>query len=108
MLFFLDFVVDWREETIRLAEISDLGPVLQITHDTISEIFSHYYAEGVVKFFLEHHNKEHILSDIEDGIVWLLEEDEETIFYYFRRMICSGQSTVAGMCCKDVYQTPPF
>lgn len=60
---------------IRLAEISDLEPVLQITHDTISEIYSHYYAEGVVEFFLGHHSREHILSDIEEGIVWLLEED---------------------------------
>lgn len=60
---------------IRLAEISDLEPVLQITHDTISEIYSHYYAEGVIEFFLGHHSREHILSDIEEGIVWLLEED---------------------------------
>lgn len=60
---------------IRLAGISDLEPVLQIVHDTISEIYSHYYAEGVVEFFLGHHSREHILSDIEEGIVWLLEED---------------------------------
>lgn len=60
---------------IRLAGISDLEPVLQIAHDTILEIYSHYYAEGVVEFFLGHHSREHILSDIEGGIVWLLEED---------------------------------
>ena len=42
---------------IRLAEIADLETVLQITHDTISEIYSHYYAEGVVEFFLEHHSR---------------------------------------------------
>lgn len=55
---------------IRLAGISDLGPVLQIAHDTISDIYSHYYAEGVVEFFLGHHSREHILPDIEEGIVW--------------------------------------
>lgn len=60
---------------IRLAEAKDLENVLQITRDTISKIYSHYYAEGVVKFFLEHHSREHVLSDIENGIVWLLEED---------------------------------
>lgn len=60
---------------IQLAEISDLESILQITHNTISEIYSHYYAEGVVRFFLEHHSKENVLSDIENGIVWLLEED---------------------------------
>lgn len=56
---------------IRLAEIKDLENVLQITQDTISEIYSNYYAEGVVDFFLQHHSRENILSDIENGIVWL-------------------------------------
>ena len=64
---------------IKLAQISDLERVLQITHDTISEIYSHYYAEGVVEFFLGYHSREHILSDIEDGLVWLLEEDERMV-----------------------------
>lgn len=71
----LNFVIDWRGQMIRLAEIADLESVLQITQDTISEVYSHYYAEGVVGFFLEHHSREHILSDIKEGIVWLLEED---------------------------------
>ena len=60
---------------IRLAEMKDTEIVLQITRDTISEIYSHYYAKGVVEFFLRHHSREKILSDIEQGIVWLLEED---------------------------------
>lgn len=64
---------------IRLAEITDLEIVLQITHDTILEIYSHYYARGVVGFFLRHHSRKCVLSDIEDGIVWLLEEEENVI-----------------------------
>lgn len=60
---------------IRIAKISNLESVLQITRDTISEIYSHYYSEGVVKFFLEHHSRENVLTDIENGIVWLLEEN---------------------------------
>lgn len=60
---------------IRLAEIKELESVLQITRDTISKIYSHYYAIGVVDFFLKHHSRENVLSDIENGIVWLLEED---------------------------------
>ena len=60
---------------IRLAEMKDLERVLQITHDTISEIYSHYYADGVVDFFSKHHSRENVLSDIENGIVWLLEEN---------------------------------
>lgn len=73
----LDLVIDRLERVwmIKLAEISDLESVLQITHDTISEVYSHYYAEGVVEFFLGHHSREHVLSDIENGIVRLLEEE---------------------------------
>lgn len=43
---------------IRIAEIKDLENILQITRDTISMIYSHYYAKGVVDFFLEHHSRE--------------------------------------------------
>lgn len=60
---------------IRLAEMKDVEIVLQITRDTISEIYSHYYAKGVVDFFLKHHSRENVLSDIDQEIVWLLEED---------------------------------
>lgn len=60
---------------IRLAEMKDLESVLQITRNTISEIYSHYYANGVVDFFLQHHSREHVSSDIENGLVWLLEAD---------------------------------
>ena len=59
---------------IRLAEMKDLESVFKITRDTISEIYFHYYAKGVVDFFLKHHSRENILSDIENGHVWLLEE----------------------------------
>lgn len=59
---------------IRIAEIEDLENVLQIVTDTISEIYSHYYAEGVVDFFLYHHSRENVLLDIQNGIVWLLED----------------------------------
>lgn len=60
---------------IRLAETIDLENVLQITRNTISEIYSHYYANGVVDFFLQHHSRETVLSDIEGGapisITWI-------------------------------------
>ena len=60
---------------IRLAEEKDLEHVLQITRKTISDIYSHYYPQGVVDFFLQHHSRENVLSDIEKEIVWLLKED---------------------------------
>lgn len=58
---------------IRLAKVIDLENVLHITRDTISDIYLHYYPNGVVDFFLKHHSRENILSDIESGIVWVLE-----------------------------------
>lgn len=61
---------------IQIAQMADLESVLQITGDTISEVYSHYYAKGVVDFFLEHHNRENVLSDIEESIVWLLEAED--------------------------------
>lgn len=36
---------------IRIATIKDLEIVLQITKDTISDIYPKYYAAGVVDFF---------------------------------------------------------
>ena len=61
---------------IRIAQMADLESVLQITGDTILEVYSHYYAKGVVDFFLEHHNRKNVLSDIEESIVWLLEAED--------------------------------
>lgn len=54
----------------------DLDMIVKITHTTILEIYSHYYAGGVVDFFLNHHSRQNISSDIQNGIVWMLEEDD--------------------------------
>ena len=83
---------------IRIAEIKDLENVLQITRDTISEIYSHYYAEGVVNFFLEHHSSENVLTDIENGIVWLLEEDGYMV----------GTVTIKGNAINRLFVLPEY
>lgn len=57
----------------------DLDMVVKITHITISVIYSHYYAIGVVDFFLKHHSRQNILTDIQNGIVWLLEQDNSLV-----------------------------
>ena len=54
----------------------NLDVIVRITHTTISEIYSRYYASGVVDFFLKHHSIQNILLDIKNGIVWILEEDD--------------------------------
>lgn len=64
---------------IRIATIKDLEIVLQITKDTISDIYPKYYAAGVVDFFLKHHNKESVISDIKKNIVWLLEVNNHLV-----------------------------
>ena len=45
--------------------------VKEITRKTISEIYPHYYPQGVVDFFLAHHKAENIVKDIDAGIVYL-------------------------------------
>lgn len=48
---------------------------MQIVHDitvrTIKEIYPHYYPNGTVNFFIEHHHEDFIAQDIEDGIVYI-------------------------------------
>lgn len=61
------------------AKIEDFDIVSQITHKTISEIYPHYYAKGVVDFFLAHHNDENIIKDIRSGYVYLIMEGADSI-----------------------------
>lgn len=49
--------------SIRLAELSDLKIIANITETTISEIYPHYYPKGAVVFFLIITGKK-ILSEI--------------------------------------------
>lgn len=58
------------------ATLRDSADVGRITTETINAVYPHYYPEGAVKFFLEHHSSEHIAKDIEEGNVWLLLTDE--------------------------------
>lgn len=83
---------------IRIAQVKDLECILLITRDTISEIYSHYYAKGVVDFFLKHHSRENILSDINNQIVWVLEEDESVV----------GTVTVKGNAVYRLFVLPKY
>lgn len=56
---------------IKKATRSDLETVYKITKTTIEQTYPHYYAKGAVAFFLEHHSKDHIASDIQAGSVFL-------------------------------------
>lgn len=61
------------------AEEIQLDIVKRITRETISEIYPRYYPQGVVDFFLFHHNDENIQKDIVSGCVFLLGNDAEAI-----------------------------
>lgn len=61
------------------AQSENFEIVKLIAHKTISEIYSHYYARGVVDFFLAHHNDENIEKDISAENVFLIMDGKDTI-----------------------------
>ncbi len=60
--------------TITQAVPSDLETVKNITARTINAVYPHYYPSGAVDFFLSHHNDRNILTDIEKGNVYILND----------------------------------
>lgn len=65
--------------SIKLAEEPDFEVVKEITHATICEIYPHYYSEGAVAFFLNHHNDENIKSDLTNNCVFLCLDSEHNV-----------------------------
>lgn len=61
------------------AEEQHFNIVREITQQTIGEVYPHYYPEGAVDFFKKHHNDSNIISDIKDGIVFLLKDNDEFV-----------------------------
>lgn len=62
---------------IKIAELSDLNTVMNISRSTISKIYPHYYPVGAVDFFLSHHCRDNIYNDIEDNRVFLCMNNEQ-------------------------------
>lgn len=65
--------------SIKEAVLSDLSIVKRISEITISEIYPHYYPNGAVKFFLEHHSETNIVNDIKLNQVFLCLDTEQNI-----------------------------
>lgn len=65
--------------SIKLAQQSDIDIVKDITHTTIKEIYPHYYSNGAVAFFLNHHNVENIKNDISSQNVFLCYDLEQNV-----------------------------
>ena len=64
---------------IILATKNDLEDVRNITQTTIKEIYPKYYPSGAVQFFGDHHCDEHIISDIAEGKVYLLQSGDQFV-----------------------------
>lgn len=64
---------------IRLAKLSDCNIVKLITVTTIKEVYPHYYPDGAVAFFINHHNDENITNDILNNFVFLYSDLEGNI-----------------------------
>lgn len=62
-----------------LAKKEDLQAVYDVVQHAIKTIYPKYYPVEVVDFFCEHHNKEAILKDIENGYVSVLKIDGKII-----------------------------
>ena len=63
--------------SIKRAQEFDFNIVKKITLSTITEIYPHYYSNGAVTFFLNHHNDENIKNDILSQNVFLCYDLEE-------------------------------
>lgn len=50
--------------------------VRTIVYEVINEVYPNYYPTEVVVFFQNHHSKEHIAEDIEQGNVYLLSQGD--------------------------------
>ena len=58
-----------------LATTEDLQSVYDVVQHTIKTIYPKYYPTEVVDFFCEHHSKDAIAKDIENGYVSVLKID---------------------------------
>lgn len=82
--------------TIYNAIGSDFELVRSIVCQTISSVYSAFYPEDVVRFFLDHHDDDAIRRDIADDNVFLLEVDGETV----------GTGTIHGNEITRVFVSP--
>ena len=84
---------------IRKAEETEASLIKEMTHRTISAVYPHYYPEGAVKLFLEHHSAEKIIRNIRAGEVYLIKDDNgQTV----------GTVTVNGNEIKRLFVLPEF
>lgn len=83
---------------IKVAAIENLEVVKDIVYNTILKIYPDYYPKEVVDFFLNHHNEENIIKDIQTGSLYLLSKDN--------KFIATG--TIEGEYMNRVFVVPEY
>lgn len=72
----------WNGEINMIYELAikeNLQDVYKLVQHTIKKVYPKYYPKEVVEFFCEHHSKESILRDIENGNVSILKVDDKIV-----------------------------
>lgn len=89
-----------REAPMKLyvAKGTDFEAVRNIVHETIEMVYSSFYPDDVVRFFLDHHVDEKIREDIDEGRVYLLDIDGVNV----------GTGTVNGNEIGRVFVLPAY
>ena len=62
-------------EAIRKATEEDNESIVKLVRETMREVYPNYYPTGAVELFLSYQTKENIIRDIQNGIVYVLEND---------------------------------
>ena len=80
------------------ATMKDLATVNHIVRNTIETIYTKYYPEGAVEFFLNHHSNEAIKKAISDKSVYLIKDDDKII----------GTGSIAGNEINRLFVLPQY
>lgn len=87
------------EEIMKAAGEEGVETVFSIANQTIAKVYPHYYAKNVVTFFLKHHCREAIEEDINDGYVYILQEND-----YFVGTVTIKQNVINRLFVLPEYQ----
>ncbi len=80
------------------ANMDMISDIYELIHMTIQEIYTRYYSDEAVKFFLELHSKENIANDISTGKVYVVVLENAVI----------GTGTLDGDHIKRLFVLPRF
>jgi len=83
---------------IHVASEAEFPAVCRIVHEAIETVYSAFYPEDVVRFFMEHHDDGIIHADIVEGRVYLLDIDGVSV----------GTGTVQGNEIQRVFVLPSY